>query len=292
MQVKTSISPVRLTVIILGTALPLGHGISTAAQTTASETTLALCETPDQAIRIYRTNGETLMRAYDRQDGIIWMNRTPVSAETLPQGTRYTNQFGEQTVTTFVSANGSDCTLQLGSKAPAAGTLLQIGPATSDQTLNQVRQLYPDQVAQLEAECPPASTLDVTAFQNQGQPPRANFICWSAPNPQGERTGQGLGNLPLTENDPTFIQSFTCPTGDPACESQLEALQTRYPEQLEAAELACSIKRGSLFFAAAGDATDLRCGFFATTLWDLNGDGTPDYEDAVSVDISVGQVPL
>jgi hypothetical protein len=292
MPLKPSISPLSLTVIILGMALPLSHTIPTAAQTTASETTVALCETSDQTIRIYRANGETLMRAYDRQDGIVWMNRTPVSAETLPQGTRYTNQFGEQTVTTIVNANGSDCTIQLGSNAPAAGTLLQSGPASSEQTLNQVRQLYPDQVAQLEAECPPTSTLDVSRFQNQGQPPRANFICWSAPNNSGERTGQWLGNLPLTEDDPTFIEPFTCPAGDQTCESQLDTLQTRYPDQLEAAELACSMKRGSLFFAAAGDTTDLRCGFFATTLWDTNGDGTPDYKDAVSVDISVGQVPL
>ncbi|NMF86140.1 hypothetical protein [Nodosilinea sp. P-1105] len=292
MQVKTSISPVRLTVIILGMALPLSHTIPTAAQTTASENTLALCETPDQTIRIYRTNGETLMRAYNRQDGILWMNRTPVSAETLPQGTRYTNQFGEQTVTTFVSANGSDCTIQLGNNAPEAGTLLQNGPATSEQILNSVRQLFPDQVAQLEAECPTPSTLDATAFQNEGQPPRANFICWGVPDNTGARSGQGLGSLPLTTDDPTFIQSFTCPTGDQTCESQLEALQSQYPEQLEAAELACSVKRGTLFFSAAGDLTDLRCGFQASSLWDLNGDGSVDQESSASVDVSVGQVPL
>ena len=88
------------------------------AQTTAPDTTLALCETSDQTIRIYRTDGETLMRAYDRQDGVVWMNRTPVSAASLPEGTRYTNQFGEQTVTTTVNANGSDCTVQLGNNAP------------------------------------------------------------------------------------------------------------------------------------------------------------------------------
>ena len=118
MPLKPSISPLSLTVIILGMALPLSHTIPTAAQTTASETTVALCETSDQTIRIYRANGETLMRAYDRQDGFFGMNRTPVSAETLPQGTRYTNQFGEQTVTTIVNANGSDCTIQLGSTCP------------------------------------------------------------------------------------------------------------------------------------------------------------------------------
>ncbi len=292
MRLKTSVFPLSLTVIALSAALPLSHAIPTAAQTTAAETTVALCETPGQTVRIYRTNGETLMRAYDRQDRITWMNRTAVSAETLSDGTRYTNQLGEQTVTTFVSVNGRDCTIQLGNNAPEAGTLLQNGPATSEQTLNSVRQLFPDQVAQLEAECPTSSTLDVTAFQNEGQPPRANFICWGVPDNTGARSGQGLGSLPLTTDDPTFIQSFTCPTGDQTCESQLEALQNQYPEQLEAAELACSVKRGTLFFAAAGDLTDLRCGFQASSLWDLNGDGTVDQESSASVDVSVGQVPL
>ena len=75
------------------------------------------------------------MRAYDRQDGVVWMNRTPVSAASLPEGTRYTNQFGEQTVTTTVNANGSGLyrSARKGNNAPAAGTLLQNGPATSDQ---------------------------------------------------------------------------------------------------------------------------------------------------------------
>lgn len=291
MQLNMSLSPLSLAVVALSTVLPLSTTLPTLAQTTAAETTLALCETPSHAIRIYRTDSETLMRAFNRQDGIVWMNHTPVSTETLSEGTRYINQLGEQTVTTLAKANGSDCTVQLGSNAPEAGTLLSNGPATADQILNQVRQIYPEPVAQLQAECPPTSTLDVKSFQNEGQPPRANFICWGAPNHEGERTGQWLGTLPLTEADPTFINPFTCAAGDPTCVARLGTLQTRHPEQLEAAELACSMKRGTLFFATTGDAPDLRCGFFATTLWDTNGDGTPNHEDAVGVDMSVGQVP-
>lgn len=291
-MLKTVLSPISLVFIALSMAAPPGNAVFTLAQTNASETTLALCETPSQSIRIYRLEGELLMRAYDRQNGIVWMNRTPVSPETFPTGTRYTNQFGEQTVTLLVSASGSDCTVQLGDNAPEPGTLLEHDPATADHPLDQVRQLYPDQVAQLEAECQTPASLDVRSFQNEGQTPRASFICWSAPDSEGKRTGQWLGTLPLTEDDPTFITPFTCPAGDQACESQLTALQLRYPETLEAAELTCSIKRGSLFFAAAGETTDIRCGFFATTLWDTNGDGNPEYEDPISVDVSLGQVPL
>ena len=45
-----------------------------AAQAADQEKILALCETPNQTIRIYQVNGETRMRAYDRQ------NNAPESA--------------------------------------------------------------------------------------------------------------------------------------------------------------------------------------------------------------------
>jgi hypothetical protein len=276
--------------IALGAVTTVPSPSPAVAQTTSPETTLALCETPSQTVRIYQANGETLMRAYDRGDNIIWMDRTPVSTETILNGTRYANLRGEQTVTTVVNTDGSTCTLQLGSNPPETGTL-----QSSDSTqppLEQARQLYPDAVADLEMECRPPSVLDVQTFQNQGQPPRAQFTCWSAPDADGERTGRRLGNLPLTENDPDFLKPLTCFEGDEACETQLELVQTRAPETLGSAEFACSMKNGTLFFGPAGDTIDLRCGYMATSLWDTNGDGDPEYSDPVSVDESVGQVPL
>ena len=293
MQSKALISSFSLVLAASSATAFSGHVSSAMAQTTASETTLALCETPSQTIRIYQVDGETLMRAYDRQGQITWMNRTPVSAETIPEGTRYTNLFGEQTVITVVNTSSNDCTVQLGDNVPEAGALLsQAGSTDAGQTLDRVRQLYPEAVAELEAECQSPSTLSVESFQNEGQPPRAKFTCWSVPDADGERTGQWLGNLPLTEDDPTFTQPFTCFSGDLTCETQLEVLATLYPDTLAAAEFACSMKNGKLFFASAGETIDLRCGYMATTLWDTNGDSIPDYEDPVSVDVSVGQVSL
>jgi hypothetical protein len=288
MQFKSSISSFGLALVAFSAISSTGNGTSAMAQTTASEKSLALCETPSQTVRIYRMNGDTLMRAYDRQDGIVWMNRTPVSAASTADGIQFTNSFGEQTVTTAVNIGSDDCTIQLGNRAPEAGTLSESNGAT----LEQARLLYPEVVAEIEAACPSPSTLSYKSFQNEGQPPRITFACWSPPNVDGERTGQWLGNLPLTEDDPTFIRPFTCSWRDRECEAQLQAVQTNYPEVLESAELACSMKNGTLFFATAGEATDLRCGYMAVTVWDNNGDRNPDYEDAVSVDESVGQVTL
>lgn len=169
----------------------------------------------------------------------------------------------------------------------ACGTIAQGSGFVPVET---ARQLYPEAVAGLEAACPSPSSLRATAFQNPGQPERAQFICWSAPDANGARVGQWLGNLPLTAADPTFASVLACPAGDSACETQVEALQAAAPDILAAAEFACGMKDGSLFLASAADATDIRCGHFATTYWDTNGDGTADHSDAVSVDLSVGQV--
>ena len=121
------------------------------------------------------------------------------------------------------------CTVQLKvTMPPQPAPPIANGPATSDQTPEPgCASFIPHRWAELEAECPPTSTLEVNPFQNEGEPTPAKLHHdWSAPNPQGGRNWiQWLANLPLTENDPSFIQSFTCPTGEQACESQLTTLQ-------------------------------------------------------------------
>jgi hypothetical protein len=297
-RLKKVLVPVGLVGVTLGAIAPLGSMPPGVAATSPQETTLALCETPNYTVRLYQLAGddslagETLMRAYNRQYDRVWLSRTPVSRTTTPAGTAYTNLFGEQTVTMVVNSDGTDCTIQVGDNAPQAGKLLSTRPGNDESLLSQVAELYPEIVAELEAACESPAHLSVESFQNAGQPPRARFTCWSAPDPEGERTGQWLGNLPLTADDPTFITPFTCSAGDPACETQLAILQAQHPDVLATAELACSVKNGSLFFATLEDTLDLRCGYFATTLWDTNGDGIPEYEDPISVDVSVGQVPL
>jgi hypothetical protein len=283
-------------VAVLGFTLPAALGAS---PTLAQETTLALCETPGQAVRVYNIGEQTYMRAFDRQHGIVWMDRTPTRAEyntEVPreayEGPRYISLMGEQRVIVAVNAAANGCSIQLGSNVPEPGTLLASATSATETTLRQAHKLYPASVAALEADCAAPAALSVRPFQNQGEPQRASFVCWALPDSSGSRSGQWLGNLPLTENDPTFIKPFTCPPGDQACAAQLRLMKDRFSPQLEQAELTCSIKTGRLFFAPAEQRVDLRCGYFATTLWDNNGDGNADYEESVSVDVSVGTLPL
>jgi hypothetical protein len=261
-------------------------------QAIAQETTLALCETPSQTVRIYSMGGQSYLRAFDRQDGVVWMNQTPVRTEIAPEGTRYTSLRGEQTVSLFVNRDANNCAIQIRNYQPEFGTLLEVNTTMSDYTLQQSRRIHPQQVSEFEDACKAPATLGARPFQNEGQPQRATFICWSALDSDGTQTGEWFGILPLAQNDPTFIKPLTCPSGDQACQSQLELMRSRFPEQLAQAELTCSIKDGTLFFAPAEQSVDIRCGYFATTFWDMNGDGNPDNSSSASVDMSVGLLPL
>ncbi|MEG3439839.1 hypothetical protein V0288_22110 [Pannus brasiliensis CCIBt3594] len=93
----------------------------------AAEKTIAVCQTARQTMRIYRLDGKNYLRAINRRDGIVWMNRTPVSTESNPEGTLYTNLRGEQTVKVFVYRNGRDCSIEIGKKPPESGKLLPTG---------------------------------------------------------------------------------------------------------------------------------------------------------------------
>lgn len=94
---------------------------------TFAEKTIAVCQTARQTTRVYSLDGKNYLRALNRSDGIVWMNRTPASAESNPRGTLYTNLRGEQTVKVFVDRNGKDCSIEIGKKPPESGKLLSTG---------------------------------------------------------------------------------------------------------------------------------------------------------------------
>lgn len=262
-----------------------------AGEAIAQQTTYAMCETANYTVRVYRANGSTLMRAYERQQNVVWINQTPVSTETIPQGTVYSNTRGKQTLKVLVNGNTNSCTIQVGTRSPQQGRLLAYQP-NPDATLAQVRQLYPTQVAEIESKCLLPGTLSVLPSQNLGQPQRASFNCWSPPETNGSRSGQGLGMLPLAANDPTFVKPTTCATSDSQCQANLSLMRSHYPLQLQQAEFACAMRNGTLFFVPGQQAIDLRCGYFATNLYDENEDGGGYLESPTGVDISVGTVPL
>lgn len=161
-----------------------------------------------------------------------------------------------------------------------------------EEVLAEVRGIFPDTVAQFEGECSDNKTLSLQVFQNEGQPKRVSFICWGEPELDRSRSGTWLGVLPLTANDPTFVQAWTCPESDQQCQRILPHLRSRYPEQIQQAEFQCATKNGSLFMSVSEQKVDVRCGFFANSVWDEDGDGSPDNEDPVSVDLSVGTFKL
>ncbi|NEO42281.1 MAG: hypothetical protein F6J90_40565 [Moorea sp. SIOASIH] len=156
------------------------------------------------------------------------------------------------------------------------------------EVLADLGDSFPEQIAEWKRECSDSKGLSLKVFQNQGQPQRVSFFCWDKPVGNGNRTGTWLGVLPLVANDSTFVKPLACSNSDQQCQKVLAQLRTNAPELVQKAEFKCATKQGSLFLIVSEQEIDIRCGFFATSVWDENGDGLVDNEDPVSVDISVG----
>lgn len=160
-------------------------------------------------------------------------------------------------------------------------------------TLQQMRKQFPQEVAKLEAECQKdKAKIQLEVFQNEGETQRVSFSCWDKPKGKKSRSGSWLGILPLSRNDKTFVKPWTCSQGDTSCLSLLPKLKAIDAAKVKQAEFECAMKNGTLLAEQQDKQVDIRCGFFATSLNDENGDGLVDYEDPVGVDISVGIVNL
>ena len=158
--------------------------------------------------------------------------------------------------------------------------------------LNQIQLIFPTAVQGVQADCPAPQTLSLRSHTLQGGGSGISFYCWDPPNQDSYRSGQWLGSLPLQEGTTPFVEPFTCAVGADSCQTLLPRLQAAYPTALAQAEFQCSIKRGTLFLVPQDSDVKVGCGFFATTVYDQNGDGIPDYEDPISVDIAVTTLPL
>ena len=164
-------------------------------------------------------------------------------------------------------------------------------PAQADEALEQARQIFPAVVDDFERQCLVPATLNTQPFTDSGGVEMVSFICWSTTDEFESRTGQWLGRLPISAVE-TFGESLSCQPGDDRCDRWLPILQTHYFLAIQQAEFQCAIRNGTLLTQFSDDTLAVRCGFFATTLYDNNGDNIPDYEDPVSVDIPLTILPL
>lgn len=155
----------------------------------------------------------------------------------------------------------------------------------SQTALAQIEELYPEQLTALQSDCSAPNTLLTETYTARSGITKVSFYCWY-PVENEFRTGQWLGTLPA-EADPTFGAELTCVPEDAICNSLLAQLRADYANELAAAELNCATKQGNLFLVPLTDSVNVRCGFFATTVYDSNQDGVIDYEDPVSVDTSM-----
>jgi hypothetical protein len=151
------------------------------------------------------------------------------------------------------------------------------------QTLLETLRQQWWQVQEFEASCPRENqTLGMAADSERHN---VSFYCWDKQlNAQGERSGFGIGRLPLPGQEANFRASV-CDTND--CRTSLAALSQRFPAEIPQLATDCAIRSGTIVTdspADSGDAsqTDLICNSFSYEVTDLDGDGFPDGDNATS----------
>ncbi|MGF1459887.1 MAG: SH3 domain-containing protein [Leptolyngbyaceae cyanobacterium] len=159
----------------------------------------------------------------------------------------------------------------------------QVDAGASDGTSGGVA--YPELVAVIESDCAAPNELITQTDQSPTGEVRS-YYCWEPATAETSRRGEWLGTVP-TREDPDFGADLACRYEEAACESALAQLESDYAAELSDAILACGSQQGILFLQPLDKTVDIRCGFFATSVYDFDNDGQVDYEDPVSVDISV-----
>lgn len=90
----------------------------------AQEMTLLLCETPNTTVRVYEEGKQLLMRAYNRQQNRVWMDRTLVEVRIIENGIEYQNQLGELAVRIGLNTSTGGCSIQVNNQPTEQGTRL------------------------------------------------------------------------------------------------------------------------------------------------------------------------
>ncbi len=99
---------------------------SIGANESSVSSTVALCQTSRNAIRIYRMNDQLMMRAFDRQTNGVWLNAV-ANQEAGPTGTTYSNVRGERLLQLYVpkSSNDRSCSFQVNHGQAEFGTVIE-----------------------------------------------------------------------------------------------------------------------------------------------------------------------
>ncbi|MGF1567135.1 MAG: hypothetical protein ACFCVD_03520 [Nodosilinea sp.] len=124
--------PALIALALAASPLPWSAPTRLAQASPSLETTLALCQTPNHAMRIYTLDGVTKLRAYDRAQKRVWLN-TPALSQPNPEGYDYVNERGEVAVKVFVpNSITGQCFITIGDQPPEAGEIIEREPSSGD----------------------------------------------------------------------------------------------------------------------------------------------------------------
>lgn len=185
--------------------------------------------------------------------------------------------------------------MRYGVVALAGGwTIVGASAMAQSPLVKQIRNQYPQDVANFQARCLAPKRLEIKRVQQETAPTQTvSFTCWQRQQ-NGDRAGSWLGYLPLPQSVATFAQPMTCAPDDKRCVTTLAQVKSQQPGHLKHAEFKCATQNGSLFFNYVDQTTvELRCGFMDSQLYDPAGNGDRDIvERFTSIDIPVATFKL
>jgi len=104
--------------------LPMESGNLNIPGLTDTNETLAMCDTPQSAVRVYQDAGRIKMRIYDRQDNMVWLD-TSARRDTSGNSVTYTTIRGETSASmTMVNDASAYCSLTIGNSLAQRGVIV------------------------------------------------------------------------------------------------------------------------------------------------------------------------
>lgn len=166
------------------------------------------------------------------------------------------------------------------------------GGQKCEQLLTQLQRRWPAWVKKYQSQCSGKNTLGLQVYENPPQSKRVSFNCWEPKDANNSRMGAVLGVLPFPGQESKFKSEWQC--SDAACKNTLAKLRGRYAQKLKQYEFECATLSGDLLInpVANSNKVEIECGFFATNLFDDNGDGIFDGDRQTTVGKTMGTLEV
>ncbi|MGB2925554.1 MAG: hypothetical protein WBB82_09650 [Limnothrix sp.] len=177
----------------------------------------------------------------------------------------------------------------------------QCGEFSCEALFQLLQEQWPEQMAALPEECPIIASYGLNVWEDTDQK-RVSLYCWQEqdetsvdPIFPNAAYGNFYRTFPYPGSENTFLARKDC-LDDAACEAMWQKFETKYPDEMLAAQQTCAFHQGFLIYNQDEQRglVDVSCAFFVPSVQiDNDGDGVSDGESKpTGVDIPLVSLPL